>query len=192
MSASPRLSPPFQSPLGLCALTSVIVATATLSGACKPAPAPAPITAAPQNPAPGAEAPASSDAAASPGVAPMTEVTWAQMDHGQKAQYMKQVVTPKMAELFQAFDPEHFGQFNCMTCHGPSVKQGNFEMPTAALPRLSAGFAAEKAEHPRGMEFMIDKVVPEMAKLLHEQPFDPSTQKGFGCFDCHLPKETAG
>lgn len=116
---------------------------------------------------------------------------WTQMSDTQKLVYMKEVVTPKMAASFQAHDPQEFAEFNCATCHGPGAATGNFQMPTDALPKLG-DFELEKQEHPKGMAFMMEKVVPEMAELLSMPRFDPSTQQGFGCFGCHLPKENAG
>lgn len=116
---------------------------------------------------------------------------WHEMSHTQKLIYMKEVVTPQMAKSFQAHDPEEFANFNCATCHGPSAAEGNFEMPTPALPRLG-DFELAKQEHPKDMAFMMQTVVPQMAKLLHEPPFDPQTQKGFGCFECHLPAQNEG
>lgn len=122
---------------------------------------------------------------------PESSAKWSEMTHAQKLVYMKEVVTPHMAQTFQAYDAEAFAQFNCGTCHGPSAAEGNFEMPTAALPRLG-DFEVAKKEHPKGMAFMMQKVTPQMAELLHLPAFDPATQKGFGCFGCHLPAEDAG
>jgi hypothetical protein len=36
--------------------------------------------------------------------------------------------------------------------------------------------------------FMGKKVVPTIANLLGEEPFDPKTGKGLGCFECHTKK----
>jgi hypothetical protein len=36
------------------------------------------------------------------------------------------------------------------------------------------------------VKFMGERVVPEMAKLLHEEPYNPETHQGFGCFHCHV------
>ncbi len=44
-----------------------------------------------------------------------------------------------------------------------------------------------KEKHPKVLEFMID-VEKTTAGLLGEQPYDPSTGKGFGCLECHTPK----
>jgi hypothetical protein len=99
---------------------------------------------------------------------------------------MKQVIMPAMKQMFSEFDAEEFGEMNCMTCHGEGAKEGNFEMPNPALPKLSTdgGFAKEKEEHPRGTEFMMTKVVPEMAALMHEAPGEE-----FNCFSCHTAAE---
>jgi hypothetical protein len=34
-------------------------------------------------------------------------------------------------------------------------------------------------------KFMMERVAPEMAKLLNLPPYDPATHEGFGCFNCH-------
>lgn len=150
-----------------------------------------------QAPAATATAPTTEAGQADPGQAAAQDPAsasakkWADMSHAEQMVYMQEVVTPKMATLFQEFDAQEFAQFNCATCHGPSAAQGNFEMPNAALPRLG-DFEVAKQEHPKGMAFMIEKVTPQMAELLHMPAFDPKTQKGFGCFGCHLPAQAAG
>jgi hypothetical protein len=35
---------------------------------------------------------------------------------------------------------------------------------------------------------MAKQVVPTVAGLLGEQPYDPKTQQGFGCLECHTKK----
>lgn len=109
-----------------------------------------------------------------------------ELDHEAKKQHMKQVIMPAMRTLFADFDSQEFGEMNCITCHGATAKDGNFEMPSASLPKLTrdGDFAKEKAEHPRDTEFMMTRVVPEMAALMHETPGE-----GLGCFSCHMPVE---
>lgn len=129
--------------------------------------------------------------ASTPDPAPAKTPPWGQMSQAQKIVFMKEVVTPQMAQSFQAHDPEEFAEFNCATCHGPSAATGDFHMPTPALPRLG-DFEVAKQAHPKDMAFMMQTVVPQMAQLLDEPAFDPKTQKGFGCFECHLPADNAG
>ena len=101
--------------------------------------------------------------------------------------YMKKVVVPKMKETFTAFDPKEFEHVTCMTCHGASAKDGSFKMPNPALPKLSPtdNFKKHKDKDPKVTEFMMTKVNPDMAALLHTTPYDPKTKLGFGCFGCH-------
>lgn len=100
--------------------------------------------------------------------------------------YMQTVVVPAMTKIFKASpEPDHFPQVNCVTCHGPSAKSGEFEMPSPHLPRF-ASFEDAMKEEPEMARYMAEVVVPEMAKLIHEEPFDPATGEGFGCFDCHM------
>lgn len=104
---------------------------------------------------------------------------------GDKLQHMKTVVVPEMKAVFTGFDQEEFADFSCATCHGARARQGNFEMPNPDLPLD----AEEMAEHPEITEFMKTKVVPEMARLMGEAPYDPATHEGFGCFECHTKKD---
>ena len=112
---------------------------------------------------------------------------WHQKTHDQQKQYMKDVVLPKMASLFQGYNAEEFKEMDCTTCHGAQAKSDNFEMPNADLPKLNPtdGFAEHKEKYPEMLEFMMHKVVPVMAPLLNEEPYDPKTNSGFGCFNCH-------
>ena len=69
-----------------------------------------------------------------------------------------------------------------------SSSDGKFKMPNPKLPKLSFtdGFKKHMDKKPEITKFMMEKVVPEMATLLGTQPYDPKTQKGFGCAGCHV------
>lgn len=108
------------------------------------------------------------------------------MSAPQKMKHMKEVVAPTMAKVFQEANAEEYAKFNCVTCHGPGAKQGDFTMPTDSLPALDK---EEMDEHPEVTKFMMERVVPEMARLLGESPYNPETQTGFGCYNCHTKKE---
>ena len=109
------------------------------------------------------------------------------MDHKEQMQLMQSVVVPEMTTVFQSHDAEYFAEVTCVTCHGPGAGKGEFAMPSAALPKLPAkgAFDALKANDAKTMEFMANEVVPKMASILGEEPFNPSTGAGFGCYDCH-------
>ncbi|MFW6053864.1 MAG: hypothetical protein ACOC9J_03540 [Persicimonas sp.] len=57
-------------------------------------------------------------------------------------------------------------------------------MPSPSLPKIE-DFEKLEAEQPEMMEFMKTEVVPEMATMLGQEPYDPETQTGFGCGGCH-------
>jgi hypothetical protein len=136
-----------------------------------------------------APAPSAAPAAGAEKPAAATDtVGWHAMSHEQKMSHMKKVVMPKMSALFQGFNAGEFKDMNCTTCHGPGAKQGKFDMPTASIPKLNPAdkFAKHMGKTAEMTKFMMTKVVPEMAALQGEAPYDPATQKGFGCFDCHM------
>lgn len=123
--------------------------------------------------------------------APPEGMAWKDMNHEQRAAFMKQTVVPTMKPLFQEYDAKRFGEFNCKTCHGAGAADGSFKMPNPALPVLPSPdkfmeFAKDPKNQP-GIKFMAEKVKPTMAKLLQEAEFDPKTNQGeFGCSACHV------
>lgn len=133
----------------------------------------------------GAEAP-SGEAAGEEKPSGASDVPWEQKNHQQRLEYMGLVVYPKMKELFQAYDPEYFGEFKCQTCHGEDMEAVDYEMPNSLIA-LSAENTIEEAMSydPETSKFMAEKVVPKMAELLGEDPVDPQEGSGFGCFACH-------
>lgn len=135
-----------------------------------------------------AESPDAAGASDEPVEGPASdEVTKAfdEMSMPEKMKHMKTVVAPHMAKVFQEASDE-YEDFSCATCHGSGAKDGNFEMPNKELPALDK---EEMEEHPEVTKFMQERVVPEMAKLLGEEPYNPETHEGFGCYHCHTKKE---
>jgi hypothetical protein len=112
---------------------------------------------------------------------------WSAMSHDQKLAFMQKTFYPKMKDEFASFNSGKYGDMNCTTCHGDGVKDHSFKMPNAKLPKLNpdGGFKKHMDKTPEITKFMMSKVVPDAAALIGEQPYDPKTQKGFGCFDCH-------
>jgi hypothetical protein len=155
--------------------------------------APAASAAPVESAAPAASASASAAPAASGG--PPGPGEWDKWSHDQKLEYMKTAVMPKMGALFHDFDAKRYAEPKCALCHGAGVKDGTFKMPNPGLPKLDvtpAGFKAMAAKHPKIVEFMEKQVVPTTASLIGEEPYDPATQKGFGCMGCHTMKKAGG
>jgi|SRR5579883_99765 len=194
-------------------LVSFVVVVAACGGGQPPAAAPPPAPpAATGEPSAGAGAEAAPDAsapsaaaappaattasaAAAPGEAgapqPPGPGQWDSWSKEQKMAYMKSAVLPKMGALFHEYDPKSFAEPKCVLCHGAGVKDGSFKMPNPALPKLPAtpeGFRKLHDQHPKIVDFMAKQVVPTMAALVGEPPYDPKTQQGFGCFECHTKK----
>lgn len=131
---------------------------------------------------------ASAAPSASESAAAAAPADWESMSHGQRLETMKKVVMPKMSAVFQSFDAKKYADFKCTVCHGERIKQKNFDMPNPDLPHLhyTDDFKKHMAEKPEITKFMMEKVEPEMASALGMHPYDPKTQKGFGCSGCHV------
>jgi hypothetical protein len=119
-------------------------------------------------------------------------VAWKDMTHAERADYMKRVVLPTMKPLFAAWEPDDFARMTCAACHGADAKEREFKMPNPDLPKLpadAAGFRLLAAQEPQAVKFMSETVVPRMAALLGEAPYDHATHQGFGCFRCHTAEK---
>lgn len=116
---------------------------------------------------------------------------WKEMSHDDRVAYMKHAVLPAMKAEFEAWEADEFAEMTCATCHGQGARDETFKMPNPDLPKLPAGpdgFEKLLAEEPDAARFMAKVVVPKMAAMLGEHPYDPKEHKGFGCFNCHTTK----
>jgi hypothetical protein len=104
--------------------------------------------------------------------------------------YMKASVMPKMGDVFKGYDGKKYAEVKCKTCHGAKAEDGSFAMPNPDLPKLDIKgmLKTEKAKSPKMVEFMMKQVTANMVTLLGEEHYDPKTQKGFGCLNCHTAK----
>jgi len=114
---------------------------------------------------------------------------WKDMPHEERIAHMKHVVLPTMKLEFQAWKSDEFAEMDCATCHGAGARDETFEMPNPDLPRLPGGpdgFEKLLRDEPEAAAFMAQVVVPKMAAMLGEHPYDAKQHDGFGCFRCHL------
>lgn len=116
------------------------------------------------------------------------KIVWGELDFEGKRAFMSEEVTPQMKEVFAAFNPSYGENFQCATCHGEDLAGGAFTMPHTITPLNGEELAAFSYEGER-LEvamFMANEVVPKMATLLGQEPFNPATGEGtFGCGSCH-------
>lgn len=100
----------------------------------------------------------------------------------QKSAFMKAHVVPAMDTVFKGYDAEHYAEFGCKTCHGPTLDD-----PDEFLPHLTVkdGQLVEMTTHPEVSKFMGEQVLPKMIEVMGVQPYDPATGEGFGCNGCH-------
>jgi hypothetical protein len=117
---------------------------------------------------------------------PGPERAWKSMSHEDRQVYMAQTVLPHMQATFQEFDGERFAAFDCSTCHPTGATRGDFAMPDPGIPKLSRWkFRKEHwKKHPETVQFMWEKVDPEMSALLG----GPKGLRGFNCRDCHMTR----
>lgn len=142
-------------------------------------------------PAPAAGKPSSSQT----GGLGAPKIPWRDKTHEQRVEYMGLFVLDRMHALFAEWKPDEYtgnDQFRCQTCHGENFDKPpvNFHMPRVAFPlKADDPIGGAMKYDPAAATFMVEKVVPTMAELLSEEPYDPKTGKGtFGCFRCHPKK----
>lgn len=121
---------------------------------------------------------------------PAEAARWRSMSQEQRFDYMRDVVTPEMRELFAAFDGRRYGRLGCETCHGRDGAARAWKMPSPDLlleeeaVSASGASAPAPAHHHGGPAaadldtFMKTKVTPRMAELIGGPP-------GFDCWGCH-------
>lgn len=113
--------------------------------------------------------------------------TWAEMSFKQRQDHMRREVLPIASDIFGTWRPERFAKIDCTLCHAQAGR-GNYDMPTANLPRLSGEMllGPEFARAPETTRLKLNRLVPEMSAALGLKPFSIITRRGFGCYSCHL------
>lgn len=118
---------------------------------------------------------------------PLEAGQWETLDDTQRAGFMKNVVLPHMTNVLAEF-PDEFNaaDITCETCHGSGAAKGEFHMPNPELPTLTpAAVQSPDDDHKAIVEFMAQRVTPEMATLLGKPTWSPENPEGFGCGGCH-------
>jgi len=109
------------------------------------------------------------------------DAPWEEMSVSDKEFYMIGKVNPIMKELFVAHDPEEFGDFDCVDCHGEEMREIDFKMPAPSMyivpPEGTPGHRGMLSTFPEEVKFMQEVVTPSMGKLLGVE--------GFTCAGCH-------
>jgi len=114
------------------------------------------------------------------------DAVWDDLDFNGRREFMVKVVMPEMKPLLS----EDGAAFGCKNCHGEDQAEVNFKMPNTLDPLDPANmpFSSEDEAVRKAATFMSETVVPKMAGLLKEAPYDAATGQGFGCFNCHAKK----
>ncbi len=116
------------------------------------------------------------------------KLTWAEMDLDQRKYHMKTVVVPRAGAVFRSWRPDRYREIDCTLCHGHNALKGNFKMPTDHLPRLSGSLllVPEFEKYPDTTRLKLNQLVPTVSDALGLKSFSIITQRGFGCYSCHL------
>ena len=124
-----------------------------------------------------------------PAAIPAPPRPWAELSHDERSAHMAREVLPRMTDLFAAYDPARYDAFTCATCHGEGAREREYAMPNPALlplhPTGSEGQHQTVRDHPDGVRFMYNRVMPTMQALLGAPEYDASTGEGFSCYACH-------
>jgi len=112
---------------------------------------------------------------------------WPEMKLEQKKQHMAEVVLPRAGAVFRSWRPNRFTQVDCVLCHRSGPEEGNFQMPTDQLPRLSGEvfLGPEFKKYPETTRLKLNRLVPTMSEALGLRSFSVITRRGFGCYSCH-------
>lgn len=104
------------------------------------------------------------------------------------------VVLPNMGQLWQKFTKSDAPTLTCRTCHGQDAEDVKYRMPNPSLaaldPNRLPSASSSDANEARWATFMREEVVPHMTGMLDTEPYDPKTDKGFFCFNCHTEKKS--
>ena len=119
----------------------------------------------------GCSSPAVTRAPVARAIEVLPDTAFADLDHAQRTQLMKERVLPTMTAKFRDHDPKKFGEVTCTTCHA----EHSFDMPNPELPHLDFGDLS--GFEPADVEWMKTVIVPAVRDVLK----DPTIR----CGRCH-------
>ena len=116
---------------------------------------------------------------------------WHDMSDEARVDWMVGQVLPIAAQDFSTYDADRYSSVTCATCHGSNADAVHYHLPSPQLPVLPAPGSPdwERMSHTPVFTFMHEVVTPTMAAQLGEEPYNPATNSGFGCFECHTRRE---
>ncbi len=114
---------------------------------------------------------------------------WDEMNAEEKEWYMIGKVHPVMRQVFQTYDHDRYEglKFECTPCHAENGKETHWKMPNNDLSPIPPLDSQEYKDMQKSklVIFMSQRVVPVMASLLGEEPYNAETGEGFSCYGCH-------
>jgi len=111
------------------------------------------------------------------------ERSFDELNHDERIEFMLTSVVPAMQPIFVEQDAKRYQTFGCETCHGKAAADGQFHMPSDALPKLG-GDLTKKFSRAK-LDWMLTEVKPTMARLLKQKEWSPQDPYGFDCYSCH-------
>lgn len=118
---------------------------------------------------------------------------WSQLERSERIRLMRDRIVPLGEALFTQLDAEKYDMVDCTTCHGDRALDAEYSMPNPDLIvldfRPGSGYQKLVAEMPHVIDFMKNRLTPELATALGKEQWAEDNPGGFGCWSCHLKAE---